>query len=513
MNGLKTMRSVLYLLLCSGLSLILINCARSPQHNVIDTHFRILDKVKATKKAEIIDYFNTIKQIAHESNKDEKVLRCFDIMREYYTSKPGMINTASLYWLEYEMDVHYVSKYGDFYDILFVDDKGFVFHSIKREADYHTNLFTGTLSGTELARHMKSNPDNEFVDYAFYPPSDEPAAFFIVPIQENRANHGWLVLQFPIDKINAILSEHKGLGRTGEVYLVNRDKLMLTDSRFIEDSTILKLKVDTEAIRLALTMESDKGVTKDYRGVKVLSSFEQFDIFGHTWVIVVEIDEDEIISDHYQLYKKYYLPKVVEYHSNMAPNIHSSQKGGREMTKGKRVDMNEFCMTKSGEMLETKGVGPCTSLIIYYPEKFGYLAHISPTDEIYQDSLVAKYLLSLWGKKTNFLGKILEKIQYYDIYPYQLRDLQFIIVAPHNKSLGILVDQLYDRGVNLTQIKFLFNPRADYANVAFDQSNDSVYVEWLTENRRVGSIFEKASDIESIGSVVKRIAGYSSPVI
>ena len=50
--------------------------------------------------------------------------------------------------------------------------------------------------------------------------------------------------------------------------------------------------------------------------------------------------------------------------------------------------MNEFCMTRSGEVLETHGVGPCTSIIIYYPKKFGYLAHINPTDEIYQKSLL-----------------------------------------------------------------------------------------------------------------------------
>ncbi len=511
MNSSKILKNVLYLILFCGLSLTFINCAQPPRHNEINKCFEVLDKIKTAKKKQIIRYFDTIKQIAHGANEDKNVLQCFHAMREYYTSKPGMTNTSTLYRLEYEMDAHFVNKYGDFYDVLFVDNEGFVFHSIKHEADYHTNLFTGTFSDTELAKHMKNNPDNEFVDYEFYPPSEEPAAFFVIPVREHSKNYGWLVLQFPIDKINAILSEHKGLGRTGEVYLVNRNKLMLTDSRFIEDSTILKQKVDTEAIKLALTTKSDKRVINDYRGVKVFSSFEQFDIFGHEWIIVVEIDEDEIISDHYQLYKKYYLPKITEHYSNVAPSIYSSQKGGKKIIKGKRVDMNEFCMAKSGEVLETKGVGPCTSLVIYYPEKFGYLTHISPTDEIYQDSLVARYLFSLWGRKTNFLEKILERIQYYDIYPYQLRDLQFIVVAPHSKSLGAIIDQLYDRGINLTQIKFLFNPSADYANVAFDQSDDSIYVEWLTENRQVGSIFEKASNIESIGSLVKRMTGYSSP--
>ncbi len=508
-NSPRILRSTLSLILCSTVLLILIGCARSPGHTAIDAYFKILDTIKAAKKAQIINYFNTIRRKAHEVNQDEKVLRCFNALREY-TFQPARANDPFLYRVEYEMDAHFVEKYGDFYDILFVDDKGFVFHSIKHEADYHTNLFTGKFSDTELAKHMKNNPDSEFVDYEFYPPSDEPAAFFVIPVQEN---HGWLVLQFPIDKINAILSDHKGLGRTGEVYLVNKNKLMLTDSRFIEDSTILKLTVDTEAVRSALTNESNRKITNDYRGIKVFSSFEQFDIFGHTWIIIVEIDEDEVISEHYQTYKKYYLTKILEYYSKMAPNIYTSQREGKKFVKGKRVDMNEFCMTKSGEILETKGVGPCTSLIMYYPKRFGYLAHISPTDEIYQSSLISKYILSLWGRKTSFLGKILEKIQYYDIYPYQLRDLQCIIIATHDKSLETIIDQLCDRGIYLTQIKFLYNPMADYVNVTFDQSDDSIYGEWLAENRRTTSFFEYASHLDSIGSLVKKIAGYTGTAI
>ncbi|MEP9411300.1 MAG: hypothetical protein HRF42_07810 [Candidatus Brocadia sp.] len=503
-NSLKIPKNVVYLITCGVLLLNIFGCARSPQHDGIEAYFRVLDKIKVTKKKQIIDYFHKIKQRVDEVNKDEKILHCFNVMRKYYDSNPTCADAPSLYKLEYEMDVHYVKKYGDFYDILFVDNKGFVFHSIKHEADYHTNLFTGQFSGTQLAKHIENNPEREFVDYEFYSPSDEPAAFFLKPVQENNEMLGWLVLQFPINKINAILSDHKGLGRTGEVYLVNKNKLMLTDSRFIEDSTILRLKIDTDAVRLALDGESEKMIINDYRGVKVLSSFEQFDVFGHSWIIIVEIDEDEAVSNHYQKYKKFYLPRIIEYYSSITPKIYTSGKEISKPLKGKRVDMNEFCMTRSGEVLETQGVGPCTTIIIYYPKRFGYLAHISPTDKIYQKSFLLKYLP--WVIKTGFLEELIKKIQYYDIYPYQLNDLQFIIIATHDKSLQTIIDYLYDMGVNLAQIKFLFNPLANYANVAFNQSDDSVSVEWLTENRKNISFFEYASNIDSIGTTLKRIA-------
>lgn len=178
MNSLKIRKYFVYSIKYSILLIILFGCARSPQHNEKETYFRVLDNIKAAKKNQIIDYFRKIKQIVDEVNTDEKILHCFHVMRNHYHANPLRTDASSLYRLEYEMDVHYVKKYGDFYDILFVDNKGFVFHSIKHEADYHTNLFTGQFSGTQLAKYMRNDPDREFVDYEFYSPSDEPAAFF-----------------------------------------------------------------------------------------------------------------------------------------------------------------------------------------------------------------------------------------------------------------------------------------------------------------------------------------------
>lgn len=61
-------------------------------------------------------------------------------------------------------------------------------------------------------------------------------------------------------------------------------------------------------------------IIKDYRGVSVFSTFEQFDVFENSWIIIVEIDEDEVITNHYQKYKNYYLPKIREYYTGAVQN-------------------------------------------------------------------------------------------------------------------------------------------------------------------------------------------------
>lgn len=479
-------------------------CSRIPGNNLIERNFRFLREIRDVKKEEIINYFAEIRNIAMGIASDKSMLDCFYQIKKYYrVAASGTDDRESIQDKECEADVNFVTKYKDFYDILFVDSKGFIFHSIKQEDDYHTNLFTGKYAATSLARHLKEVPEMEFINYEFYPPSDEPAAFFVVSVYEKKNFTGWFVLQFPINKVNTILSDHKNIGRTGEVYLVNENKLMLTESRFIEDSTILKRKIDTEAVKLALQQKTGSKIIKDYRDINVLSTFEQFEVFGQSWCIIVEMDEDEVISNIYKEYKKYFLVKIAECLPNAAITNSVRDRNPLPAQKTKRVDINEYAMTKSGEILETKGVGPCTTVIFSYPKSFGYFAHISPVDDIYHKDPFAKYLLG--NRKTSYLQKILQKIRRYDLYPYQLDNLHCAIVANHTKSLEILIDQLLKEGMDLSQIIFIFNPSADYANIRYDHLNDCINVEWKSYKHNPAYYSAHIPDIKTLGDVVKDI--------
>ena len=81
----------------------------------------------------------------------------------------------------------------------------------------------------------------------------------------------------------------KGAWKTMEVYLVNRDKLMITKSIFVEDA-VLKQIVDTLPVNLCLTSgEEMAGFYKDYRGVEVVGA--SMYIPSMKWVLLVEIDK------------------------------------------------------------------------------------------------------------------------------------------------------------------------------------------------------------------------------
>ena len=90
---------------------------------------------------------------------------------------------------------------------------------------------------------------------------------------------------------------------TGEVYLVNRDKLMISESIFVENAAF-KQKVDSEPVRLCFEGgQSVGGMTyTDYRGV---------DIFGVSYcennlgfVMMTEVDESVVLQPIYELQEK-----------------------------------------------------------------------------------------------------------------------------------------------------------------------------------------------------------------
>ncbi len=78
------------------------------------------------------------------------------------------------------------------------------------------------------------------------------------------------------------------IGDTGETYIVNRDRWMVTESRFLSNA-VLRVRVDTLPVRVAF--ERGQEVTdnyKDYRGIEV--SGASMILRDPGWVVLTEID-------------------------------------------------------------------------------------------------------------------------------------------------------------------------------------------------------------------------------
>ena len=109
---------------------------------------------------------------------------------------------------------------------------------------------------------------------------------------ENYLNSNEKINFEEIDRIMLDTNQINGLGKSGEVYLVGSDFLMVSKSRFFPDSEN-HIKVETDAVKSAFKTGSGTSIATDYRGVLCLGSFDRLTIKNLQWAIVAEIDYNE----------------------------------------------------------------------------------------------------------------------------------------------------------------------------------------------------------------------------
>jgi len=196
----------------------------------------------------------------------------------------------------------------EYYDIFLLDLDGNLIYTVFKEQDYATNMNRGEWRQSGLATAYRAAlagaaPGRDtFVDFAPYAPSaGAPASFIATPVYADGKLVGVLAYQMSISKLNAVMQNNTGLGETGESFLVGSDFLMRSDSRFSEDSTILKREIKNEPTKAAIAGESGVMTATDYLGDVVKAVYGPVKFLGTTWAIVAEMDEDEYAAPVYSM--------------------------------------------------------------------------------------------------------------------------------------------------------------------------------------------------------------------
>ncbi|MEE8341194.1 MAG: cache domain-containing protein, partial [Candidatus Neomarinimicrobiota bacterium] len=117
--------------------------------------------------------------------------------------------------------------------------------------------------------------------------NNTPAMLVSGPVNDLKGNFaGVIALELDMVFLYEQLAERTDLGSTGETYLINKDKFMISPSKFI-DNAVLNIKVETEnaekcfqktgggeQINNVEKIEKEQSVWrfKDYRGIEVIGT-------------------------------------------------------------------------------------------------------------------------------------------------------------------------------------------------------------------------------------------------
>jgi len=225
-------------------------------------------------------------------------------------------------------------------DIFLVDiDSANVLFSVAKEADMGSNLKTGVYADTALAKtfeEIRKSRDPNFVyisDIEHYKASfGEPAFFVGTTVFDGDQFIGALIYQLNPEAIDRVMTDNKkweqqGLGKTGESFLVAQDfKFRSSPRAFLENpdqyfqtlraqgvakekidwikranSPVLIQEVRTEGAKRALAGQTGETEDVDYRGKRVLKSYQPIRIGNFEWGLVTKIDKAEALQGVYRL--------------------------------------------------------------------------------------------------------------------------------------------------------------------------------------------------------------------
>lgn len=111
-------------------------------------------------------------------------------------------------------------------------------------------------------------------------------------VYDNQANVvGYAVVEGDLRPIHRLLEERSGLGETGEVMIVDRDLRTLTQSRFSDESTVLKDVPGNHPTQQGFQGNKGEMFFRDYRNVSVLGAYRPLTVMDAVLIAKIDVAE------------------------------------------------------------------------------------------------------------------------------------------------------------------------------------------------------------------------------
>lgn len=202
----------------------------------------------------------------------------------------------------------------DFSSVMVVDPAGRIIFS--NDTVIKTGVSLKNKTGTpEMAAFTRGLEGPIFTDFsASSLRGNNTAAYFSAPVKSGDQVKGVMLFHLDANSLDEIMLDSIGLGKTGESYLIGRDRMFRSNSRLVEEDIVVNpaFLVDTLSVDGAMEGKSGENVLINYRGEYVLSSYVPVKVGEMNWAMIVEIDLSEAMSPRREGEKLDYLATYAE---------------------------------------------------------------------------------------------------------------------------------------------------------------------------------------------------------
>lgn len=288
MNPFLTIKGrLLTFALCISLVPIAVITAINYLHARSALKYRILEDLKAVAKSReqhVLSFMERTEIRTADFSTDGFIRRYFETITRGGNVKQCTIVRLNKYLAEKKLSLNH-----NLIAIALVDNDGRVVSSADEK-----------LIGKDFSRDdvfmegiRKSYGETYSGQLHYSPDFDTKCTFVSAPIiaRHGIKTLGVIINAYSVSALNEITTNRVGMGKTGEVYLVSKDKLMLTQSRFVNEA-VHKQVVDTEPVRKLIEDGKETvGIYRDYRGKTVVGASIYLPKYG--WTLLAEIDKAE----------------------------------------------------------------------------------------------------------------------------------------------------------------------------------------------------------------------------
>lgn len=247
----------------------------------------------------------SIKQRQLQANWTERRNQLETLGRNLSNSYAGLDAVALVSATSYDKPTfeHFIATYG-YSDLKLVTTDGKVFFSVARGPDYLAQVTAGQWSDTPLGRMVAQGIDDRRVhlgDLVVQPSTGQPVQYLVAPVGVDGEFQALLVLELPLDSLNAVMHSRQGLGENGETYLVGADGLLRSDSVRFSDLRVARagesgISVSGDALRRALGGAAGQAQEPGLDGEPALKAFAPLELDGRTWALIAEVNAQQAFA-------------------------------------------------------------------------------------------------------------------------------------------------------------------------------------------------------------------------
>jgi methyl-accepting chemotaxis protein len=289
--------------------------------------FNKLEAVQNLKKNHVENYIYSMFFQMHLIKGDPYILQALIDFNRAFVNGGERVDTPE--WnavsQKYDFRINDIMENNGWYDIFLIHDDGNILYTTAKNSDLGMIIPESNLKDSGLGKAFMqakdAGPDDVIVaDFEPYAPSNgQQVAFMLTQLRDiHGAIKGYIAFQIPTDKLNEIVQNREGMGKTGESYLVGKhynktsfrsDMITMGDGKYV-----IGYEISTSYIENAISGNSERSVYTDSEGNLVIVASDPLTFIGLNWACISKINLEEAIVPKLKGSEKDYFTKYIEHY-------------------------------------------------------------------------------------------------------------------------------------------------------------------------------------------------------